>query len=203
MPPCTEATKGEPMLQEEVITAKSAGDNAPTDTIDYGDAESDGYVVIKHAIPEDIITEIKVDENEFEVSPSGQYKVFRKVTPGQVVEHFVKHVSKQPLIDLGVSKINAEKAPKVIIFGQYLVDTSKRQSRFAGPPSSVYVTIATSERLSPEEGLPEFVYRSHKITQVRTLNEIFAIDTVKITLHKGWAVAWTSELSYQNQSSHA
>ncbi|KAF2191251.1 hypothetical protein K469DRAFT_696961 [Zopfia rhizophila CBS 207.26] len=166
--------------------------------MEYGDAERDGYIILKHAIPEDIIAEIQIDESEFEVSPSGQYKAFKKAALGRVIEYFVENVPKEPLINLGVSKSNAEKSPERIFFGQYLLDTSESQVQkmWAGQPHYVYVTIALSQRLSSEDGLPEFVCGSHK-PAVRTFDQMLTTGTNRITLYKGWAVVWTSQLAYK------
>ncbi|KAF2175327.1 hypothetical protein K469DRAFT_684016 [Zopfia rhizophila CBS 207.26] len=203
MPSCTDmaeqVTENDPTPKENVTSAAGTGGDASTDTTKMeheGDAERNGYVVMKHAIPESIIAETHVDESEFKVSPSGQYKEFKKGAPGQkIVEYFVKNVSKQSLIDLGVSKTNAEKNPITVAFGEYLLDEHEPlvQRRTAGPSSYVYVTIATSERLSPEEGLPEFIPGSHRL-QAGTIGEIFNLETDKITLYRGWAVAWTPQL---------
>ncbi|KAF2181489.1 hypothetical protein K469DRAFT_259429 [Zopfia rhizophila CBS 207.26] len=84
-----------------------------------------------------------------------------------------------------------------IEFWEYLPNSRESQrGMFAGDGNFVYVIIAMSELLSTNEGLPEFVCGSHKL-QVRSVSELFRMPTTQIILHKGWALAWTSELSYK------
>ncbi|KAF2190354.1 hypothetical protein K469DRAFT_682453 [Zopfia rhizophila CBS 207.26] len=130
--------EGEPISQDSLTTAIDAAN------VEYeGDAARDGYVITQHVIPEDIMDKIQIDEKVFEVTPSGRYKRF--------------DISKQPLIDLGASKTNADRKHDAIIVGQYLPDgrQSEIQKLSAGPPDYVYVTVAMSPRLSSHEGMPE------------------------------------------------
>ncbi|KAF2194339.1 hypothetical protein K469DRAFT_196280 [Zopfia rhizophila CBS 207.26] len=84
-----------------------------------------------------------------------------------------------------------------IEFWEYLPDSRDSQrGRLAGDGNFIYVIIAMSEPLSTNEGLPEFVPGSHRL-QVRSVAKIFRMPTTQITLHMGWALAWTSELSYK------
>ncbi|KAF2189967.1 hypothetical protein K469DRAFT_747889 [Zopfia rhizophila CBS 207.26] len=186
--------EGEPISQDSVTTATDAAN------VEYeGDAARDGYVIMKHAIPEGIMDRIQVDERFSEVAPSGRYKRFVRDTPAhEVVEYFIKDVSKQPLMDLGVSKTNADREPDAIIVGQYLPDGRQPeiQKLFASPPDYVYVTIAMSPRLSSDEGMPEFIRESHK-PAVQTFHGMLTAKTNKTTLYKGWAMFWTSQLAYK------
>ncbi|KAF2191283.1 hypothetical protein K469DRAFT_368007 [Zopfia rhizophila CBS 207.26] len=121
--------------------------------------------------------------------------VFKKARPMRRLEN-TSHVPKTFLADLGLPKDDAEMTPE-IEFWEYLPDSpDSPKGRLAGDGNFVYVIIAMSEPLSTNEGLPEFVRRSHKL-QVRSVAEIFRMPTTQITLHIGWALAWTSELSYK------
>ncbi|KAF2189962.1 hypothetical protein K469DRAFT_683305 [Zopfia rhizophila CBS 207.26] len=169
----------------------------PQDISCIGDAKEDGYVIIKNAIRKDIITTTEVDKSDPKVAKDGRRRCFQNSAPDEKIrEYFCTHVPKTFLIDLGLSKDNAEMIPE-IEFWEYMPDSRDSQrGRLAGDGNFVYVIIAMSEPLSTNEGLPEFVRGSHRL-QVRSVSEIFRMPTTQITLHMGWALAWTSELSYK------
>ncbi|KAF2186067.1 hypothetical protein K469DRAFT_707240 [Zopfia rhizophila CBS 207.26] len=160
--------EGEPTSQGSVTTTTDAAN------VEYeGDAVRDGYVIMKHAIPEGIMDKIQ--------------RFVRNTPTHEVVEYFIKDVSKRPLIDLGVSKTNVDREPDAIIVGQYLPDGRQPeiQKLFASPPDYIYVTIAMSPRLSSDEGMQEFIRESHK-PAVQTFHGILTAKTNKTTLYKAY-----------------
>lgn len=77
--------RNDPTSKEDTTNATGISGDAATDANKWeheGDAERNGYVVMKHAIPESIIAQTHVDESEFEISPSRQYKEFEKGARG-------------------------------------------------------------------------------------------------------------------------
>ncbi|KAF2174591.1 hypothetical protein K469DRAFT_707084 [Zopfia rhizophila CBS 207.26] len=178
------------------LEKRSSDASASEDISLEGDAREDGYILIKNAIPKDIITQTEVDTSDSKVAKDGRRKHFLRGAPNEKIrEHFRANVSK--LIPLGLPKERTEMTPE-IEFWEFLPDSrSSSTARWlAADENFVYVIIAMSEPLSVNEGLQEFVPGSH-IPRTQTASGIFRTPTKQFTLHMGWGLAWTSELLYK------
>jgi hypothetical protein len=172
---------------------------------------TDGFIIIEDAIPEDIIT-VTADEVDKSLStdfPSEQFTIFKGVPDEKISEHFqkvcsqdlvsgqdtdaFKNAPRRYLKQLGVSDDDANERPQ-IVFGQYLDRGFDNIIRW-GDRSKVFVTIAMSPEVSPDSGLHMFLPGSHKLRSTSVF-DIMKISPIRITLKRGWAVAWTGELGY-------